>query len=308
MGAPGHHRRASRAAAVSVAASGALTVAKFVLGVVTGSAAIVSEAVHSGTDLLAALIAWWAIRAAAKPPDREHPYGHERAENLAALLEGALVVAAGVIVVVEGVRRLVHGGSIDHIGVAIAVMSASALVSFAVSVHLGRAARATGSPALVGDATHLRTDALMTVGVVAGLVLVAATGIQRADPAVALIVGILIIGAGVRLCSSSAHVLADSNLPEDEIARVEKVLRRFEGEGLSFHKLRGRRAGTKRHIDLHMVVAPATTVREGHRLSGLVKTALVGVVPNAEVLIHLEDHEPGNGPEPSRHESGRNRP
>lgn len=285
-------RRASRAAAVSIGASGGLTVAKFVLGAITGSAAIISEAVHSGSDLLAAIIAFWAIRAAAKPPDREHPYGHERAENLAALLEGALVVAAGVVVGVEAVRRLVHGAHVDHVGLAIAVMSGSALVSLAVSVHLRRVARQTGSPALAGDAMHLRTDAVMTAGVVAGLVVVAVTGVQRADPAVALAVGLAIVLAGVRLCWVSAQVLVDSNLPDEEIARIEAVLAEFEEGGVSFHKLRGRRAGTKRHIDLHMVVEASTTVREGHRLSGLVKRRLVATLPNAEVLIHLEDHGP----------------
>ena len=285
-------RRASRAAGLSASASGALTVIKLALGVVTGSVAILSEAVHSATDLVAALIAFWAIRAAAKPPDRQHPYGHERAENLAALLEGALVVAVGVLVTVESGRRLAIGGEVRHLGLAIAVMSGSALVSLSVGVHLRRLARSTESPALAGDALNLQTDAAMAAAVVVSLIGVAATGSEILDPAIAILVGLVICVAGGRLCWSSAQVLADSNLPEEEIREVEAVLRRLEAEGFGFHKVRGRRAGAKRHIDLHMVVPPETTVREGHILSGRVKRELIVAVPNAEVLIHLEDHGP----------------
>lgn len=287
-------RRASRAAGLSASASFALMIAKLTLGVVTGSVAILSEAVHSATDLIAALIAFWAIRAAAKPPDRQHPYGHERTENLAALLEGALVVAAGLLVTVESAQRLQHGGAIEHLGLAIAVMSVSALVSLTVALHLRRAARLTQSAALAGDALNLQTDAVMAAAVVGGLVAVAATGWGILDPLIAIVVGLVICAAGARLCWTSAQVLVDSNLPESEITKVEAVLERFEAEGLSFHKLRGRRAGAKRHIDLHMVVAPETTVRQGHILSGRVKGDLVAVVPNAEVLIHVEDHGPGS--------------
>ena len=285
-------RRASRAAGLSASASGALTVIKLALGVVTGSVAILSEAVHSATDLVAALIAFWAIRAAAKPPDRQHPYGHERAENLAALLEGALVVAVGVLVMVESGRRLAIGGEVRHLGLAIAVMSGSALVSLSVGIHLRRVARSTESAALAGDALNLQTDAAMAAAVVVSLIAVAATGSEILDPAIAILVGLVICVAGGRLCWSSAQVLADSNLPEEEIREVEAVLRRFEAEGFGFHKVRGRRAGAKRHIDLHMVVPPETTVHEGHILSGRVKRELIDVVPNAEVLIHLEDHGP----------------
>lgn len=285
-------RRASRAAGLSASASGALTVIKLALGVVTGSVAILSEAVHSATDLVAALIAFWAIRAAAKPPDRQHPYGHERAENLAALLEGALVVAVGVLVMVESGRRLAIGGEVRHLGLAIAVMSGSALVSLSVGIHLRRVARSTESAALAGDALNLQTDAAMAAAVVVSLIAVAATGSEILDPAIAILVGLVICVAGGRLCWSSAQVLADSNLPEEEIREVEAVLRRLEAEGFGFHKVRGRRAGAKRHIDLHMVVPPETTVHEGHILSGRVKRELIDVVPNAEVLIHLEDHGP----------------
>jgi cation diffusion facilitator family transporter len=258
---------------------------------VTGSVAVFSEVVHSGSDLVAAIVAFWAIRAAQKPPDRDHPYGHDRAENLAALLQGALVVAAGTFVAVEAARRLFgEPEPVRQINLAVAVMAASAAIALLVSLRLRSVAKRTRSAALAADALHLATDVWTATAVLAGLIVVRATGARWIDAAVALAVSVLVIATGMRLCWSSANVLADSNLPDDEIVQVEAVLAEFAAEGLSFHKLRGRQAGRKRHIDLHMVVPPETTVREGHQLSGRVKHAVTAAIPNAEVLIHLEDH------------------
>ena len=284
-------RRAAGAAALSVGAAGALTTVKVVLGVLTGSVAVISEAVHSASDLVAALVAFWAIRAASKPPDRDHPYGHDRAENLASLLQGALVVAAGTFVAVEAIRRLFGSPEpVRRVDLALVVIGVSAIVALVVSLRLRRVAHATGSSALAADAIHLATDVWTTAAVGVGLLAVRATGSRWIDAAVALLVSMFVVGVGARLCWASANVLADSNLPDDEIFRVEAVLAELSVDGLSFHKLRGRQAGRKRHIDLHMVVPPETTVRAGHQLSGRVKQAVASAVPNAEVLIHLEDH------------------
>lgn len=284
-------RDASRAAALSIGAAAFLTAVKVALGVVTGSVAVFSEVIHSGSDLVAAIVAFWAIRAARKPPDRDHPYGHDRAENLAALLQGALVVAAGAFVAVEATRRLFGDPEpVRQINLAVAVMAVSAAIAWAVSLRLRSVAKRTRSAALAADAVHLATDVWTATAVLAGLVAVRITGSRWIDAAVALAVSALVIVTGIRLCWASANVLADSNLPDSEIAQVEAVLAEFAAEGLSFHKLRGRQAGRKRHIDLHMVVSPETTVREGHQLSGRVKHAVASAIPNAEVLIHLEDH------------------
>lgn len=283
--------RAARAAGLSVAASALLVVVKVALGIATGSVAVLSEAVHSASDLVAAVVAVLAIRASAKPPDRQHPYGHARLENVAALLEGALVVGAGIFVAVTALQRVVTGGEIRHLDLALVVMAASALVSGSVGLRVRHVARETGSPALSGDAMHLLTDAGMSLGVVVGLALVRATGEARLDAAVAMAVATIVVATGVRLCLASVHVLVDSNLPEADIASVEAALLPFEAEGYSFHKLRGRRAGSLCHVDLHMVVPPETTVHEGHRLTGRVKRSITDALPHAEVLIHLEDHE-----------------
>lgn len=284
-------RQTRAAALLSVASNALLTIAKLVLGLVTGSVAVLSEAVHSAGDLVASGIALVAVRTSARPADQDHPYGHEKAENLAAAVEGLLIVAAGGYVAVEAGRRLADGGAhVDHLELAIAVMAASAIVNLLVTARLRRVARSTGSPAIEGDAAHLTADVWTSAGTAAGLVLVLVTGWQPLDALVALAVSAYVLLMGVRLSWRAAEVLLDTALPAAEQAEIDRVLAAFEGGGVSFHKVRGRRAGSKRHVDLHMVVPPETTVRHGHRLSGQVKGELVRALPGTEVLIHIEDH------------------
>ncbi len=284
-------RQTRAAALLSVVSNALLTIAKLVLGIVTGSVAVLSEAVHSAGDLVASGIALVAVRTSARPADRDHPYGHEKAENLAAAVEGLLIVAAGGYVAVEAGRRLADGGAhVDHLELAIGVMAASAVVNLLVTARLRRVARATGSPAIEGDALHLTADVWTSAGTAVGLLLVLATGWQPLDALVALAVSGYVLVMGVRLSWRAAEVLLDTALPPAEQAEIDRVLAAFEGGGISFHKVRGRRAGSKRHVDLHMVVPPETTVRHGHRLSGQVKGELVRALPGTEVLIHLEDH------------------
>jgi len=165
-------------------------------------------------------------------------------------------------------------------------------VALVVALRVRRVARAGGSPALGGVATDMLADVVTSVGILVGLALVAITGWERLDAIVALGVAGWILVTGARLVWRSAQVLLDSALPDDEIAVLERVLAAQAGDGVSFHRLRGRRAGAKRHVDLHMVVPPDTTVREGHARAGAVKAALVAALPNTEVLIHLEDADP----------------
>jgi cation diffusion facilitator family transporter len=287
------HARANRAAALlSVASNAVLMVVKLVVGLITGSVAVLSDAANSGGDLLASGIAFAGVRAGARPADDDHPYGHERAENLAALVEGVLVLAAGGVVAAEAGRRLVEGApGLVRIDLAVAVMVLSAAVNLAISAHLRRVARRTGSPAIEADSLHLASDVWTSAGAAAGLVLVAITGWTRLDAAVGIAIALYVIVIGARLAWRASQVLIDASLPDDEMAAIAEVLAGFSrAEGVTFHAVRGRRAGSKRHVDLHMVVPPETTVRAGHVMSGRVKHAVGEALPNTEVLIHLEDH------------------
>lgn len=282
------HNRA--AALLSIASNASLVLMKLVLGVVTGSVAVLSEAAHSASDLLASGIAFIAVRASARPADHDHPYGHEKAENLAAAIEGILVLVAGLVVAFEAVRRLVLGGKpIDHVELAIAVMLVSGGVNIVVSRRLRAVASRTGSPAIEGDAAHLSADIWTSLSTAAALVVVMVTGWEAMDAIIAIAVAGYVTYMGVRLTHRAAQMLLDRTLPEPDLERIEALLEQLSVDGVSFHALRTRRAGSKSHIDLHMVVPPDTTVRRGHAMSGRVKGELCTVVPNADVLIHLED-------------------
>src|SRR3954453_19056321 len=192
-------RRKTRAAALSIASNSLLIALKIVAGVVTGSVAILTEAAHSSIDLLASLIAFFSLRKAAEPADAEHPYGHAKLENLAAAIEGMLILVGGGVIIYESIHRLTVGAHVDTIGLGIAVVAFSAFANFGVSGFLSREGRATESPAPAGDAAPLRTDAWTSVGVVFGLSLVALTGIDALDSITALVVAGAILTAGVRL-------------------------------------------------------------------------------------------------------------
>ncbi|MGI8945916.1 MAG: cation diffusion facilitator family transporter [Thermoleophilaceae bacterium] len=279
----------TRAAGLSIASNSLLIALKLAAGAITGSIAILTEAVHSGIDLLASVVAFASVRKADEPADADHPYGHEKVENLAAAIEGMLILVGAGIIVFESVRRLVDPAEISSLGVGIAVIGFSAVANFAVSTYLYRQARATESPALEGDAAHLRTDSATSAGVLVALVLVELTGLDWIDSAAALTVAAAIVFAGVKILSRSSRVLVDEALPDSELDAVREA---FEQHGASelagFHKLRARRAGSRRHIDLHVQFAEGTSLIRAHELAHELQRDIGGRLRGADVLIHLE--------------------
>jgi cation diffusion facilitator family transporter len=279
----------SRAAGLSIASNVTLIVLKLAAGAITGSIAILTEAVHSSIDLLASMVALFSVRKAEEPPDPSHPYGHEKVENLTAALEGVLILVGAAVIIFESVRRLAHVSHVDKIGVGIAVVGFSAVANLGVSTYLYRQARLTDSPALEGDAAHLRTDAFTSVGVLVGLALVEITGVQRLDAITALIVAVVIVYSGVRIVSRSSRVLVDEALPPEELEVVRQAIEDYGApEVAGFHKLRARRAGSRRHLDLHVQFREGTTLQRAHEVSHELQAAVQKRFRDADVLIHIE--------------------
>ncbi|MEA2421947.1 MAG: hypothetical protein QOF55_1046 [Thermoleophilaceae bacterium] len=292
------HRKA-RAARFSIGSNTLLIVLKVAAGVLTGSVAIITEAVHSGVDLVASLVAYFSVRKAEEPADRSHPYGHEKVENLAAALEGVLIVLGAAIIIYEAIAKLSAGARVEKLGIGIAVIGFSAFVNFGISGYLYRQAKLTDSPALEGDAAHLRTDAFTSVGVLVALALVAITGVDELDAVAALVVAVAIVFAGVRLVSRSSRVLVDEALPEYELDRIASAVEGYGAlEVLGYHKLRARRAGSHRYIDLHVQFARGTTLERAHQLSHELQNAIGRQVGGADVLIHLEPEDALESREP----------
>jgi cation diffusion facilitator family transporter len=298
-------RTKSGAAGLSVASNSLLIALKVAVGAITGSIAILTEAVHSLIDLLASVIALASVRKADEPADVEHPYGHEKLENLAAAIEGMLILVGAAVIVYEATHRLVVGAQVDTLGLGIAVMAVSALANFAISAFLGRQAKRFESPALEGDAAHLRTDAFTSIGVLVGLVLVEVTGDSAFDSIAALAVAVAIVGSGLRIITRSSRVLVDEVLPPDEMDRIEAAIAASRPpEVAGYHKLRARRAGSRRYVDLHVQFRSGTSLERAHELAHGMRAAIEAELPAADVLIHVEPEEsmlaPGESPGPYR--------
>ncbi len=293
--------RKTRAAGLSIASNAILIALKLAAGAITGSIAIITEAVHSSVDLIASVVAFVSVRKADEPADADHPYGHAKIENLAAAIEGMLILVGAGIIVFESVRRLVHGvAEIQSLGVGMAVIGFSALANLAVSSYLYRQARLTESPALEGDAAHLRTDAATSLGVLLALVLVDVTGVTWLDPATALVVAVAIVFAGVRILARSSRVLVDEALPAAELEAVQEAIEQHGAVELEgFHKLRARRAGSRRYIDMHVQFADGTSLRRAHQLAHELQRDIRARLRGADVLIHLEPSQ-----SPARGEDG----
>jgi cation diffusion facilitator family transporter len=278
------------AARLSIVSNTALILMKLVAGAVTGSIAIITEAVHSSIDLLASIVAYFSVRKADEPADAEHLYGHAKAENLAAALEGALILVGACVIVFEAVRRLVNGSdAVEHVGFGIVVIGVSTAVNVAVSGYLYRQATIHESPALEGDAAHLRADALTSVAVIVGLVLIQVTGIEELDSIVALAVAGAIVYAGIRIVSRSSRMLMDETIPAEELDVVKEVIESFTGDDLAgYHKLRARRAGSARYIDVHLQFRPGTSLEHAHAIAHSLQAAIQDRLRNADVLVHIE--------------------
>lgn len=294
-----NHALKSRAAAVSIASNAVLIVFKLVVGLLSGSIAIISEALHSGSDLVAALIAFWSVRRAAEPPDEQHQYGHEKVENLSGVIEALLIIAAAAVIIYEGVMKIVDGPELDRIWLGIGVMVVSGVANLIVSTRvLYPVARRTQSAALEADAAHLLTDVYTSFGVAGGLLLAKLTGWAYFDPIAAIAVALLIIRTGYVLVVQSTRVLLDETLPEEELEEIRRCVSEHSGDLIwGYHKLRARRAGSRRHVDLHLTVDDDLTITEAHDVAEHIAADIRACVPNTDVLVHVEPrtHERDDG-------------
>ena len=295
------------AAAVSIVSNSVLIALKLAAAAITGSVAILSEALHSSIDLIASVVAFVSVRRADEPADVEHPYGHEKLESFAASVEGMLILVGAGVIIYEAVHRLTIGAEVESLGIGIAVIAFSAVTNAGVATFLRRQARRHDSPALAGDAAHLGTDALTSVGVLVGLILVEVTGATAIDSAVAIAVAVAIVFAGVRILRRSARVLVDESPPPEELDLIEEAIAGARPEEMvGYHKLRARSAGRHRYIDMHVQFRTGTTLERAHSLAHSLRAAIEAELGDAEVLIHVEPEASVKDPdrEPKHYRAG----
>ena len=278
-------------AALSIGAA-VLTIAlKFGAYVLTDSVGLLSDALESIVNLVAAVAAFWALSYAVKPPDAKHTFGHSKAEYFSSALEGFLVlVAAGSIAVTAG-ERLFHPQPIEQVGLGLGLSLIATAINGAVAWILLKASRRHRSITLRADATHLLTDVWTSVGVVGGIGLVSLTGWLILDPIVALLVAVNIVWTGFQLLRETSSGLLDAAIPEEDQKTIALIMSEYETRGIHFHAMRTRVAGARHFVSFHILVPGAWTVQQGHDICETIEQTITLALPGTDVSTHLEPIE-----------------
>jgi len=278
----------SGAAKLSLVVVIGLVVLKIVAGIVTGSIGILAQAADSFLDLFAVLITFFAISIAAKPPDKEHPFGHGKAEDIAAIVQAVLIFIAGGLIIYSAIRRIIVGTTVELTEAGIGVMLISIIASIFLSRHLHKVSQAADSMALEASARNITADVYSAAGVLMALVVIRFTGLNILDPIIALAVALLILKAGYDVIRKSSRVLVDVKLPEAEEAEIKSCIIEHYSELVSFHELRTRKAGNWHYIDLHLVMPKNASVEEAHRMCDHLEQDIEARLPRSNVTIHVE--------------------
>ncbi|MGH2415189.1 MAG: cation diffusion facilitator family transporter [Microcystaceae cyanobacterium] len=257
----------------------------------TGSVGLLSDALESGINLIAALVAFWALSLAAKPADDEHPFGHSKAEYFSSGLESALIVIAAISIAFAAGERLLNPLPLEQVGLGLVLSLAATAVNGGVAWIVLQAGRRLRSITLQADAHHLLTDVWTSVGVVIGIFLVKLTGWLVLDPLIALVVAANIVWVGIRLLRETASGLLDRALPLPERQQIQAILAIHEQMGIQFHALKTRSAGARRFVTFHVLVPGAWTVQRGHDLCEELELAIAQSLPGTYVITHLEPQE-----------------
>src|SRR5512137_549939 len=279
-------------ARLSVISNTGLVLMKFIVGTAIGSVSIISEAIHSSMDLIAALIAFFSVRKSAEPPDAQHAFGHGKFEDISGLIEALLIFIAAILIIREAVIKLLGEPSESFTPElliwGIAVMGISALVNWYVSNRLFKVAKLSESIALESDAWHLRTDVYTSLGVFIGLILIRLTGIAILDPLIAIGVAIVIMKAAYDLSRRSLSDLIDHSIPPPDEKRIQEIICDHASIYAGFHDLKTRRSGPEIFIEFHLVLPGDISVLQSHDLADHLESDLKTEFPRANITIHAE--------------------
>lgn len=265
-----------------------LVVLKLVVAVITGGISIIAQAVDSLLDLVAVAITFVAVKVAARPADKEHPFGHGKVENIAGVGQAALIFAAGGLIIFFAVRRIITGATLELTEAGIGVMAASIVASIFLSRHLYKVARATDSIALEANAHNIATDVYSAAAVLGGLLAIRFTGLNILDPIIALGVSVLIIKAAYGVLKKSFAPLIDTRLPQAEEDAIRSCIMEQGYRLVDFHDLRTRKAGIQRFVELHLTVPKDVSVEEAHQVCDRLEQSIKARLPNTSVTIHIE--------------------
>lgn len=278
-----------RIARLSIISNSLLILMKLIVGVISGSISIISEAIHSFMDLLASIIAFFSVKISDTPADERHPYGHGKFENVSGVIEAVLIFVAAFWIIYEAIKKMLKPGEIENISYGFIVMLISAIINFIVSKKLYKVAKETESIALEADALHLKTDVYTSAGVAIGLLLIWITGYHLLDPIIAILVALLILKESVELFLKAYSPLLDVSLSLKELETVKSIIQRHCIDKVSFHDLRSRKAGNYNYVDFHLNLPENLTVKEAHEICDFIENDIKSNLKNTEVTIHVEN-------------------
>lgn len=283
--------RKVKVALLSIISNTTLIIFKIIAGTLSGSVSIISEAIHSGMDLVASVVAFFSVRQSSKPADKKHPYGHGKIENISGMVEGLLIFIAAGMIIIEAFKKIFEPAEIEQATIAIVVMIVSALINFVVSRKLYKVSQEEDSMALEADALHLKTDIYTSLGVGIGIFLIKVTGLLILDSIVAILVALLIIKEAWELSKNAFDYLLDARLSDEEEAEIEKVIREHSHQFIDYHKLKTRKSGNMKHIDFHITVDSNLTVEETHDIIGKLKKDMNEKFKNTRINIHIDPYK-----------------
>lgn len=277
-----------KVAFLSILSNTLLILLKLVAGFLSGSVSIISEAIHSSVDLIASIVAFFSVRLSSKPADDLHPYGHGKIENISGIIEGILILLASFMIIFESVRKIFNPSEINNSSLAILIMFISGLANFFVSKTLYKVAKEEDSMALEADALHLKTDVYTSLGVGIGILLIKLTGIHILDSIVAIIVALMIIKESIDLIKNGFGEILDKRLSDYEELEIKSIIEKYNNMFIDYHKLKTRKSGNMKHIDFHITLDPAVTVKESHDIISKIKKAMNEKFKNVRVTIHVD--------------------
>lgn len=275
-------------ARLSVLSNTTLIIIKLIVGIFTGSVSILSEAIHSTMDLVAAIIAFFSVRISDKPADAHHPYGHGKIENISGVIEALLIFSASVWIIVEALKKIINPEHMESLGIGFIVMFVSAGINFIVSKKLYKVAKEEDSIALEADALHLKADVYTSLGVGFGLLLIWITKLNFLDPIVAILVAIFILKEAYHLLKTAFNPLLDVSLSEEEISIITNAISKHSSVYCDFHDLKTRKSGSTKYIDLHLVFPEDMSIKSAHDICDIIEDELESLLKSTDVMIHLE--------------------
>jgi cation diffusion facilitator family transporter len=277
-----------RIAAANIGVALAVTATKYLAYGVSGSVALFSDALESIVNVMTAVAAYAAIRMSAKPADHDHPFGHHKAEFLAAMFEGAMIAVAAVLIMIKAYHGIVWGIRLENSGLGIAFNAAASVLNAAWAWLLISRGNAHRSPALVADGRHLMTDVITSIGVIVGLALAILTGWHVLDPVIAAVVALNVLWMGYKIAVQSMSRLLDQAASPEIETRIRGVIEANGGGALQAHDIRTRQAGRALFIEFHLVVPGSMTVDQAHDICDRLEDSIEGTIEGSEVVIHVE--------------------